>query len=187
MAFGDRLTNFALRAPASFGSRVRIAAMRFAGAQIGRNCRIERIQWPRNPWDIELADGVALDRNVVLLAIGSRMSRPRISIGPRTYINRWTMIDASLAVTIGADVMIGPNCYITDHDHGTNLGSPVSQQPLIEAPTSIGNNAWVGANVTILKGVEIGDDVVVGAGSVVTKSVASGKRVVGVPAREISC
>jgi maltose O-acetyltransferase len=185
MAIGDRIINLVLRSPASFCSRVRIAVLRFAGAQIGRDCRIESIQLPRNPWDIELADGVALDRDVVLLATGSRMSRPRISIGSRTYINRQTIIDASLTVMIGADVMIGPSCYITDHDHGTHPGSPVSQQPLVEVPTSIGNNVWIGANVTILKGVRVGNNAVIGAGSVVTKHVAPNERVAGVPARRI--
>lgn len=179
----DHLINVALRSPSSLGSRVRIATMRLAGARIGRNCRIESIQWPRNPWDIDLADGVALDRGVVLLATGSRVSRPRISIGPRTYINRWTMIDASLAVTIGADVMIGPSCYITDHDHGTAPGSPVSQQALVEAPTCIEDGVWIGVNVTILKGVTIGQGAVVAAGSVVTKSVPKCVKVAGVPAR----
>lgn len=185
MVIRDRMINLALRSPASFGSRLRIAAMRFAGARIGRECRLERIQLPRNPWDIELADGVALDRDVVLLATGCRLTQPRIAIGPRTYINRWTMIDASRAVSIGADVMIGPSCYITDHDHDFLSGAPVSQQSLVEVPTRIGNNVWIGASVTILKGVIVGDDAVIGAGSVVTKDVAPSARVAGVPARSI--
>lgn len=186
MRFSDRLVNFALRAPVSLGSRLRIFAMRLVGAQIGRYCRIEGIQWPRNPWDIKLADGVALDRDVVLLATGSRAIQPRISIGPRTYINRWTMIDASLSVMIGADVMIGPGCYITDHDHETQFGLPVSGLPLKEAPTSIGDNVWIGANVTILKGVRIGRGAVVGAGSVVTRDIGDGERFAGIPARRLS-
>lgn len=186
MAFGDRLTNFALRAPTSLGSRVRIAAMRSAGARIGRNCRIESIQWPRNPWDLEIADGVALDRDVVLLTTGSRKSDARIVIGSRTYINRWTMIDASESIHIGCDVMIGPGCYITDHDHGTKSGLPVNQQPLVSAATSIENNVWIGANVTILKGVRIESDSIIAAGSVVTKSVGRGQTVAGIPAKKIN-
>lgn len=185
MHLGDHIINLVLRSPASFASRVRIVVMRFAGARIGRDCRIESIQLPRNPWDIELADGVALDRDVVLLATGSRVSRPRIAIGSRTYINRWTMIDASLVISIGEDVMIGPSCYITDHDHGTSSGGLVSRQPLVEMPTSIGNNVWIGANVIILKGVNVGNDAIIAAGSVVTKDVAPSDRVAGVPARSI--
>lgn len=183
MPLSDSMVNLLLRSPASLGSRLRVAAFRFAGAQIGRDCRLDKIQLPRNPWDIKLADGVALDHDVVLLATGSRLSWPRITIGPRTYINRWTMIDASMEVMIGADVMIGPGCYITDHDHGTHSGAPTSHQPLVEDRTSIGNNVWIGANVIILKGVNVGDNAVVAAGSVVTKNVPSNERVCGVPAR----
>lgn len=181
----DDLVNLALRIPASLGSRLRILMMRLFGAHIGPNCRLEKIQWPRNPWDISLADGVALDRDVVLLTTGKRTSNPRISIGPRTYINRWTMIDASCSVRLGSDVMIGPSCYITDHDHGIEEGSAFNQQSLVEAPTVIEDNVWIGANVTILKGVTIGQGAVVGAGSVVSRSVAKGVRVAGVPARQI--
>ena len=35
----------------------------------------------------------------------------------RSYLNRFTTIDASERIEIGADCMIGPYCYITDHDH----------------------------------------------------------------------
>ena len=47
----------------------------------------------------------------------------------------------------------------------------------------IGNDVWLGANVTILPGVSIGDNVVVGAGAVVTKDIPDNSLAVGVPAR----
>lgn len=49
----------------------------------------------------------------------------------------------------------------------------------------IGNNVWMGENVTILKGVTIGDNVIIGLGSVVTKDIPSNSIAVGVPARVI--
>ncbi len=49
----------------------------------------------------------------------------------------------------------------------------------------IGNNVWMGENVTILKGVAIGDNVIIGLGSVVTKDIPSNSIAVGVPARVI--
>ena len=152
--------------------------------RIGARCRLVRPSVPKNPWDIRLHDGVALDERVVLLAIGERGARPRIEIGPRTYINRHTMFDASLSVRVGTDVMIGPFCYITDHDHGTEPGQPVAAQPLVEAPVVIGDGVWLGAGVTVLKGVTVGAGAVIGAGAVVTRDVAPGARVAGVPARE---
>lgn len=81
--------------------------------------------------------------------------------------------------------MIGPGCYITDHDHGTEPGMRINQQSLVTASTTIGDNVWIGANVTILKGVTIENDAIIGAGSVVTKSVLKGQIVAGVPAKRI--
>ena len=179
------LVNFTLRASVSIGSRIRIAIMLLVGAKVARKCRVEKMQWTRNPWDIDLGEGASLDRGVVLLTTGQRTAEAGIRIGARSYINRWTMIDASFSVNIGADVMIGPGCYITDHDHGTSAGMAVSQLPLLEAATDIGDNVWIGANATILKGVHIGRNAVVGAGSVVTRDVGPGERVAGVPARVI--
>lgn len=181
----DGLINFVLRGSASCLSRLRIIILRLLGARIGPNCRLESIQVPRNPWDIDLAEGVALDRDVVLLATGQRASKARISIGARSYVNRWAMIDASCLITIGADVMIGPGTYITDHDHGTGYDLPPRELPLVEAATIIEDNVWIGANATILKGVTIGKGAVIGAGSVVTKPVTAGDRVAGVPARSM--
>ena len=44
---------------------------------------------------------------------------------------------------------------------------------LVSAPVKIGNNVWCGANVTVLKGVTIGDGAVIAAGSVVNRDVAA--------------
>ena len=50
-------------------------------------------------------------------------------------------------------------------------------------PVKIGNNVWIGANCTVLAGVEIGDNSVIGAGSVVTKSIPKNVVAVGVPCK----
>ncbi|MDO5832246.1 MAG: DapH/DapD/GlmU-related protein [Methanobrevibacter sp.] len=44
---------------------------------------------------------------------------------------------------------------------------------------------WLGANVTILPGVTIGNNVVVGAGAVVTKDIPDNSLALGVPAKVI--
>jgi acetyltransferase-like isoleucine patch superfamily enzyme len=56
---------------------------------------------------------------------------------------------------------------------------------MISSPTKIGDRVWIGANVTILKGVTIGNDAVVGAGSVVTKDIPAKAIAVGNPAKVI--
>ena len=49
----------------------------------------------------------------------------------------------------------------------------------------IGNDVWIGGNVTILPGITIGNNVVVAAGAVVTKDIPDNTLVAGVPARPI--
>lgn len=87
-------------------------------------------------------------------------------------------------VTIGDNVMIGPNTLITTVGHPL---SPVGRRKHlgIAKPVVIGNDVWIGGNVTILPGVRIGNNAVVGAGAVVTKDVPDNTVVAGVPARVI--
>jgi acetyltransferase-like isoleucine patch superfamily enzyme len=181
----DALVNFLMRLPAAVAMRLRIGVYRLLGVKIGKGCWIQSIMLPRNPWDVEIKDGVALDRHVVLVTCGARLGSPRIVIGQGTYINRFTMIDASERIEIGENCMIGPHCYVTDHNHGCRGGRPIKSQPLDAAAVSIGDDVWIGAGVHILRGVTIGDGAVIGAGSVVLDDVPSYAKVVGVPAREI--
>jgi maltose O-acetyltransferase len=179
----DDFTNRLIRYPRAIGSRIRVARLRIMGIRIGRKCWIRRIHVPRNPWDIVIGDFVALDDEVVLLTTGARRRSARLCIGSGTYVNRFTMFDASESIKIGARCMVGPFTYITDHDHGFGGEEPISAQALVEAPVSVGNNVWIGAHAIILKGVSIGDNAVIGAGAVVTANVGVGERVAGVPAR----
>jgi acetyltransferase-like isoleucine patch superfamily enzyme len=79
------------------------------------------------------------------------------------------------------DVFIGPNVTFT------NDKTPRSKQyPDAFPETIIRKGASIGANATILPGIEIGQGAMVGAGAVVTKSVAAGITVAGNPAREIN-
>lgn len=79
------------------------------------------------------------------------------------------------------DVFIGPNVTFTNDKY------PKSKQyPDVFNQTIIRKGASIGANATILPGIEIGKGAVIGAGAVVTRSVEAGIVVVGNPASEIN-
>jgi acetyltransferase-like isoleucine patch superfamily enzyme len=166
-------------------SRLRNHYYRLLGVKLHGYVWMRKIEIPRHYSDIELGEFCALDQGVTLLCSGEQCLTPKLYIGAHTYINRNTFLDATLSLVIGEYCAIGPGCYITDHDHGLDISLPPLQQPLVSQPTRIGNRVWIGANVTVLKGVTIGDDTVIGAGSVVTKDIPANMIVAGVPARVI--
>lgn len=166
-------------------SRWRNQYYRFLGVKLNGYVWLQNIEIPRNYQGVKIEANCALDRGVTLLCEGDSLSEPKIIIGTNTYINRHTFIDATLSIAIGRDCGIGPNCYVTDHDHGLNPDFPPLQQPIVAKPTVIGDRVWLGAKVIVLKGVTIGNDAVVGAGSVVTQDIPSGAIAVGIPAKVI--
>lgn len=166
-------------------SRRRNFYYRLLGVKLQGYVWLQDIEIPRNYLDIELEAGCALDRGVVLLCSGELSPHPKIYIGAGTYINRGTFLDATESLKIGKNCAIGPGCYITDHDHGLDPTLPPLEQPMVSKPTQISDRAWIGANVMILKGVNIGEQSVIGAGSVVTKDIPAGVVAVGAPAKVI--
>ena len=158
--------------------------LRQRGMKIGDNAWIQAIEVPRNPQSIEIGNS-ALDREVILLAGDSAGGEVCIRIHDSVYVNRYTFFDAKALIEVESGTMIGPHCYITDHDHGTKLGQPIRKQPSVNEEVHIGSDVWIGAGAIILKGVDIGAKAVIAAGAVVTKSVSERAIVAGVPARII--
>jgi len=89
---------------------------------------------------------VLLALSLAMTAVVAWGAGPKLHIGRSTYVNRFTMFDASLSIMVGAQCMIGPYCYITDHDHGVDEQGPISAEALVEAPVKVGNNVWIGAH-----------------------------------------
>lgn len=82
----------------------------------------------------------------------------------------------------GNHVWIGPNTLITTINHP--LSPKGRRQHLgIAKPITLGDDVWIGGNVTILPGVTIGNNVIIAAGAVVTKDIPDNCVAGGVPAR----
>lgn len=105
-----------------------------------------------------------------------------IEIGDRFYSNYDLIILDCAKVTIGDDVLIGPNVGIYAATH------PIDAQQRAEGwelskPINIGNRVWIGGGCIINPGVKIGDNSIIGSGSVVTKDIPSNVVAAGNPCR----
>lgn len=114
-----------------------------------------------------------------------------LSVGDGTSIPKGATIYCTEApCIIGSKVVFGPKPTIITGDHRIDLVGKYliditvdEKLPENDMPVIIEDDVWVGANVTILKGVTIGRGSVVAAGAVVTKSFEPYSIIGGVPAR----
>jgi acetyltransferase-like isoleucine patch superfamily enzyme len=102
-----------------------------------------------------------------------------LSIGDESVLNSGAQIFCRNSVTIGVKSGLGFNSLLTDTDFHPIEGQEMS------APVVIEDHVWVGANVTVLKGVTIGKGAMIAAGSVVTNDIPPGMLAAGIPARPI--
>ena len=107
-----------------------------------------------------------------------------IEVGENFFANyNLTVLDVG-KVKIGKNAQIAPNVSIYTAGHPVHPDSRNSGYEYGIAIT-IGDNVWIGGNVCILPGVNIGDNVVIGAGSVVTKDLPDNVIAAGNPCRII--
>jgi acetyltransferase-like isoleucine patch superfamily enzyme len=150
------------------GSLVRPFTTIYAGSVIG--ARFQTGQGASIREDNTIGDDVSVGTNAVL-EFGNR-------IGARVRIHSGCFLEL---VTIEDDVFVGPNVVFTDDPHP--MGCPRYHE--CKGGAVVRRLARIGANSTILPGVEIGEGSLVGAGSVVVDDVPAGAVVAGSPATVI--
>lgn len=120
----------------------------------------------------------------------------QVRIGNRTFVGRSDLI-CYRRLVIGDDVIMSWGVTIVDHDSHSidwdkrrndvrdwNKGEK-DWRYIAHAPVVVGDKAWIGFNVSILKGVTIGEGAVVGACSVVTRNIPAYAVAAGNPARVV--
>jgi acetyltransferase-like isoleucine patch superfamily enzyme len=109
-----------------------------------------------------------------------------ISLGSDVFLApRCFIAVPNVEFSVGDDTMIGPDFCAMGGDHRFDVPGTLYRDTRalgVNQPIAIGCNVWIGARVTVLKGVRVGDGAIIGAGSVVTRDVPSQAIAAGVPA-----
>jgi len=119
--------------------------------------------------------GASVCRGTILSTHASPTGHGSITIGEGTWIGQYN----NLRTCPDSDIVIGRNCLISQFctlvasNHGVKRDESIITQPMDKSRTGItlGDDVWLGAGVTVLPGVTIGNGAVIAANSVVTVSV----------------
>jgi acetyltransferase-like isoleucine patch superfamily enzyme len=137
--------------------------------------------------EVEIAGSTRWGRGCVISAFTKVKIAGPFRMGRRVQISTGCFITAGPGgLTLGDDVLIGPNCTIVTSNYlFDRLDLPLQAQGSTSKGIRIGDRVWIGANSVVLDGADIGENVIVSAGSVVTGSVKPNTIVLGNPAKAI--
>lgn len=138
---------------------------------------------------IAIGAGAVVARRTRLLIVGQPSGEASyLTIGARSYVGRGCTLSACGTITIGADVTIGDNAYVSAGQHGFGEpGTHILHQAMQPGSVDIGDGAWIGygAFVSSTGRLAIGEGAIIAANSVVAADVPARTMVGGVPARPI--
>jgi len=135
-----------------------------------------------------VGNNVTIQRGCTIVCTGViRDLGEGVTIGNNVGLNIGCYIAGQGGVVIGNSVIIGPNVKIFSENHiFSDINCLIKDQGETRKKVQIGDNCWLGAGVTVLAGVNIGQGCVVAAGAVVTKSFGDNLILGGVPAKIIN-
>ncbi len=110
-----------------------------------------------------------------------------IIIGDQTTIEsaKFAAVESNMNIKIGKDCMLSENIYFRTGDSHSIINIDTHKRINFGKSITIEDHVWIGANVTILKGVVLEKDSIIGSNALVTKNVPKNTVVGGVPAKEL--
>ena len=98
------------------------------------------------------------------------VSSGKLILHDGVLINNSCSFNCMERIEIGSGTMMGEGVRFYDHDH-IYTAEKIEKWQWTTAPVRVGRDCWIGSNVTILKGVTIGDNTIIGAGCIVRKDI----------------
>jgi acetyltransferase-like isoleucine patch superfamily enzyme len=160
------------------------------GLELGDGSTIGQDPEVYSPERIHIGKGVRIGRRIRLQAITGHNQQSftsSITIGDGTSIENNCTLTANHSITLGRNVMVAGNVFISDHEHQyQDPNQPIQAQDLTtNGKVTIGDGTHLGQNVCIFGNVTIGEHCVIGANSVVTKDIPAFSVAAGSPARVV--
>jgi acetyltransferase-like isoleucine patch superfamily enzyme len=156
---------------------------------IGSGFRMERLPYVTGRGRLTIGAGVRLSGKPSVGFCNVLLREPSLVVGDGTFIGHDCSFVLADSITIGKHCLLAGGVSIRDLDgHPVDAALRREHRPTpCEGirPVVLGDDVWIGADATILKGVTIGDRAIVGAGAVVTSDVPADTVVAGNPARVI--
>ena len=100
------------------------------------------------------------------------VSSGKLILHDGVFINNSCSFNCMERIEIGAGTMMGEGVRFYDHDH-VYTAEKIEKWQWTTAPIGVGRDCWIGSNVTILKGVTIGDNTIIGAGCLIRNDIPS--------------
>jgi acetyltransferase-like isoleucine patch superfamily enzyme len=154
------------------------------GMKIGNGTYLPKtfVTWPHQ---VQIGNKCTLERGVYFKYDGIWNKSRSIQISDNVFIGTGTEFNVAMGIRIGNNSLIGSGCKFIDHDHGIQLDTLIRTQHAPANEITIGEDVWIGSNVTVLKGVHIGNGAIVAAGAVVNKTISPFEIWAGIPAKKI--
>ena len=99
-----------------------------------------------------------------------RLPSGKLILHDGVFINNSCSFNCMERIEIGNGTMMGEGVRFYDHDH-SYTAEKIEKWQWTTAPIRVGRDCWIGSNVTILKGVTIGDNTIIGAGCLIRNDV----------------
>ncbi len=162
-----------------FGHKIKVGS----GLNLMKNSTINALSYN----GVEIGNNFTLGKFAIIECTGVlRNIGASLKIGNNVGINHYCFIGVRGDIEIGDNVIFGPRVNIFSENHNFDkVDIPIKHQGVTKDKTIIGNDVWIGGNVSIMSGVNIGDGCIIAAGAVVTKNIPPYSIIGGVPAKII--
>ena len=98
------------------------------------------------------------------------VSSGKLILHDGVFVNNYCSFNCMERIEVGNGTMMGEGVRFYDHDH-VYTAEKIEKWQWSTAPIRVGRDCWIGSNVTILKGVTIGDNTIIGAGCLIRNDI----------------